>query len=270
MFFSRRSRRAAHKTPVFRPSVSQLEDRTVPSTTANPAAHLQVTVPENVYAGRAFEVDVQVLDASNQPASGFTDTVQLSLSAPTTNAGSTLPGSYTFTARSHGYHEFTVTLGTLESSQTIVATDITANSTVTAGSATTTVLAAPLTTHLLVKMEGNVTTGSSTYITVEALDAANSVDANYTGTITFANSDTAATALANYTFVASDNGVHTFKVTFNTTGPQTVTATDTVTKSITGSADRDGQRPGFPPRPSRPQLAGTRDGDPFTGDGPGN
>ena len=36
---------------------------------------LQVAVPETVFAGRPFKVDVTVLDASNQRASGFTDTV---------------------------------------------------------------------------------------------------------------------------------------------------------------------------------------------------
>src|SRR5207253_2740321 len=43
---------------------------------------------------------------------------------------------------------------------------------------------------------------------------------------------------ADYTFVAGDNGVHTFTngVTFVTAGNQTVTATDTATASITGSA----------------------------------
>ena len=41
----------------------------------------------------------------------------------------------------------------------------------------------------------------------------------------------------NYTFVAGDNGVHQFSVTMNTTGPQSVTATDTVTGSITGNTN---------------------------------
>jgi len=43
---------------------------------------------------------------------------------------------------------------------------------------------------------------------------------------------------ANYTFVAADNGVHTFaNVLLKIAGAQTITATDTVTSAITGSAN---------------------------------
>ena len=40
---------------------------------------------------------------------------------------------------------------------------------------------------------------------------------------------------ANYTFVAGDDGTHTFSVTLKTAGTQYVTATDTVNSSITGT-----------------------------------
>ena len=40
---------------------------------------------------------------------------------------------------------------------------------------------------------------------------------------------------ANYTFVAGDNGVHTFTATLKTAGTQSITATDTVTRTITGT-----------------------------------
>ena len=41
---------------------------------------------------------------------------------------------------------------------------------------------------------------------------------------------------ADYTFVAGDNGVHTFSsVTLETAGIQSITATDIVTSTITGS-----------------------------------
>ncbi|MEI6046402.1 MAG: hypothetical protein WCS37_18785, partial [Chloroflexota bacterium] len=50
------------------------------------------------------------------------------------------------------------------------------------------------------------------------------------------SSDTAAALPANYTFVAGDNGVHSFSVTFHGAGMQTVTATDTTTSSITGTS----------------------------------
>src|SRR5205807_784393 len=40
---------------------------------------------------------------------------------------------------------------------------------------------------------------------------------------------------ADYTFVASDNGVHSFSVTLKTAGAQSVTATDKTTATITGT-----------------------------------
>jgi hypothetical protein len=91
--------------------------------------------------------------------------------------------------------------------------------------------------------------GSPKAVTIEALNAANQVVTGYTGTITLTSSDTAAVASATsggttsplssfqYTFTASDNGSHTFYVTFNTTGQQTLTATDAANSSATGSTN---------------------------------
>jgi hypothetical protein len=45
-----------------------------------------------------------------------------------------------------------------------------------------------------------------------------------------------ATLPGTYTFTARDHGKHTFLVTFETPGSQSVTATDTSTNSITGNA----------------------------------
>jgi hypothetical protein len=55
--------------------------------------------------------------------------------------------------------------------------------------------------------------------------------------VNFSSSDAKAILPANYTFTATDNGVHTFTngVTLKTKGTQTVTVTDTVTSSITGT-----------------------------------
>src|SRR5207245_5579636 len=40
---------------------------------------------------------------------------------------------------------------------------------------------------------------------------------------------------ADYTYMASDNGVHSFAATLKTAGSQTLTATDTTTPSMTGT-----------------------------------
>ncbi|HEY5328310.1 MAG TPA: glycosyl hydrolase family 28 protein [Acidobacteriaceae bacterium] len=67
--------------------------------------------------------------------------------------------------------------------------------------------------------------GSAHTVTVTAEDGSGTAIAGYTGTVTLGSSDAHATLPAAYTFVASDNGVHTFAVTLNTGGTQTITAT---------------------------------------------
>lgn len=81
------------------------------------------------------------------------------------------------------------------------------------------------------------TTGVAGSVTVTAKDGANNTASGYTGTIHFTSSDSAAVLPANYTFVADDNGTHTFTngVTLKTAGTQAIIATDTVTATITGT-----------------------------------
>jgi Bacterial Ig-like domain (group 3) len=67
--------------------------------------------------------------------------------------------------------------------------------------------------------------GAAHTVTVTAEDGSGTAIAGYTGTVTLSSSDAHATLPAAYTFVASDNGVHTFAVTLNTGGTQTITAT---------------------------------------------
>ncbi len=255
-----------------RPLVVSLEDRTVPSgfrgfegfggfgdsggfggfggSSSAPAAHLQVIVPEAVQSGQSFDVVVEALTASNRLASGFTDTVSLSSSdtsaTGTATSGGTsasLPLTYTFTAQDHGIHVFHVTL-TATGSESVTATDTTTGSTVTAGTASTTVNPAPTLAKLLVVTPQSAAVGVPTNVTVVAEDASGHVLRNFTGTVTLSTSDSAATGLpSTYTFTSSDHGVHNFQVTFETadttaTGsttptPTTVTATD---GSITNSA----------------------------------
>jgi len=91
-------------------------------------------------------------------------------------------------------------------------------------------------THFSVSAPANVTNGVAFNVTVTALTAANTTAAGYLGTVHFTSSS-AGTLPGDYTFIAGDNGVHTFSVTLTTSGPQSITATDTVTGSITGSAN---------------------------------
>jgi hypothetical protein len=104
-------------------------------------------------------------------------------------------------------------------------------------------------THFKVTAPASVTAGKSFTITVTALTAGKQLDAVYTGTVHFTSSDSSAILPADYTFTLRDAGSHKFKVTLNTAGSQTITATDTVTSSITGQATVNTAGP--PPAPSR-------------------
>ena len=71
--------------------------------------------------------------------------------------------------------------------------------------------------------------------TVTAKDAFGNTAVGYTGTVHFTSNDGQAVLPANYTFVAGDNGLHSFSATLKTAGTRSITATDTVTSSITGT-----------------------------------
>jgi hypothetical protein len=75
--------------------------------------------------------------------------------------------------------------------------------------------------------------GEPVSVTVTAQDWFGNTATGYTGTVHFTGTDLIATLPADYTFISSfpfeggDNGVHTFQVTFETSGNQTVTLTGT-------------------------------------------
>jgi probable HAF family extracellular repeat protein len=89
-------------------------------------------------------------------------------------------------------------------------------------------------THFsLTGLTGNATTGVAiNNVTLTALDASEQVVTGYVGTVRFTSTDSALTPIADYTFGSGDAGAHTFAVTFNTAGNQTLTATDTANSAI--------------------------------------
>ena len=112
----------------------------------------------------------------------------------------------------------------------------TANIRVTSGSLTSTDSGL-----LTVTPEINVTgytspsmAGVSHSFTVTVQDGSGNNIVNYTGTVHFTSSDNQAVLPLDYTFVAGDNGTHTFNATLETAGSQMITVTDTLTSSITG------------------------------------
>ena len=87
------------------------------------------------------------------------------------------------------------------------------------------------------------TAGAAEMFTVTAYDAYGNVATGYTGTVQFTSSDPQAVLPASYTFTPTDEGKHTFSVTLETAGTQTlITATDTATSSLTARVGH--RRPG--------------------------
>ncbi len=194
------------------------------------AATLTVTGPANATAGVSFNtLTVTAKDAFGNTATGYTGTVAFSGGG----TGTTLPGNYAFVAGDNGTHTFTATL-TQSGARTITATD-TVTGTITGTTGTITVGSAAATT-LTVAGPANATAGVSFgTLTVTAKDAFGNVATGYLGTVTFSGGGTSPTLPANYSFVAGDNGTHTYSATLTQAGARTITATDTVTGSINGT-----------------------------------
>jgi hypothetical protein len=115
-----------------------------------------------------------------------------------------------------------------------ISLDFTSGSLTRATSGTITVSAAAASTFGVTGFPTSVTAGVAGSFTVTAYDAYGNVATGYRGKVHFSSSDKKAVLPADYTFTASDNGVHVFTVTLKTAGQQTITVTDTV-NAITAS-----------------------------------
>ena len=72
-------------------------------------------------------------------------------------------------------------------------------------------------------------------LTVSALTPSGNLAATYAHTIHFTSSDADAQVPADYTFTSVDAGNHTFSITLETAGSQSVTVTDTATSALNAS-----------------------------------
>jgi subtilisin-like proprotein convertase family protein len=187
--------------------------------------------PSSTTAGAAGNLTVTALDAEGNVATGYTGTIHFTSSDPQ----AALPADYTFTAADAGSHTFSAALKTA-GTQSLTVTD-TGDSTLT-GSETAISVSPAAASRLAVSAPSGVTAGVAFPVTVTAQDAYGNTATGYTGSVHFSSSDPTAGLPADYTFTASDQGVHTFAggVTLQTAGSQKVTATDSGTGSITGSA----------------------------------
>jgi hypothetical protein len=226
------TRRSASKTVrrSFRPGLSQLDSRDLPS--ATPATHFLLSEPAFVQANKAFDLTVVAETASNSPAKGYAGTVHFSTMVA--DAGALGLSDYTFTAADKGVHTFHVTMTTTASTQTIMAMDGNL-----IGMASNSVAPAPIATQLHVSLPNHVTVGVAATVTVTALDASGRLVPNYTGTVDFSSTDstmTGADVPSEYTFQATDNGSATFQVTFRTPSATMATTLNVTDGNLVGSA----------------------------------
>ena len=207
--------------------------------TPGSATHFSVGTVNPFPAGSSHSVTIKALDAYGNLATGYTGSIHFT----TSDSKASVPADYTFLVSDAGVHAFSTTITpnlTLKTagSQWVRATDKT-TATIT-GSQTVTVTPGSA-THFSVGTFNPFPAGSSHSVTVKALDAYGNVATGYTGSIHFTTSDSTASVPADYTFLGSDAGVHTFSttitpnLTLKTAGSQWVRATDKTTASITGS-----------------------------------
>jgi dGTPase len=177
----------------------------------------------------AINVTVTAKDAYGNTATGYTGTVHFTSS----DAKAVLPANYTFTSGDAGQHTFSITLKTA-GSQSVTASDtVTGSITGTASGIAVNPAAA---SQFLLSAPSSVTHGVAFSVTLTVEDAYGNVVTGYRGTVHFSSSDSTATLPANYTFTASDAGVHTFTgLVLRKKGKQTLTVSDTQHSNLTAT-----------------------------------
>jgi streptogramin lyase len=195
---------------------------------------LATTAANPDVAGTPFSVTVTAQDPYGNTAAGYTGTVHFTSADP---YGASLPVDYTFQAGDQGVHTFAAgatlyTAGTWD----VTATDTQSSIT---GSANVNVIAAPASQFGVATDAANPDIAGTVFdVTVVATDRYGNTDTNYQGTVHFRSADPYGASLpVDYTFQASDQGVHTFSgvTALYTAGTWDVTATD-ATSGITGAA----------------------------------
>jgi hypothetical protein len=170
-------------------------------------------------AGASFNFTVTALDSSNAMVNSYAGTVHFTSS----DGQAALPAD---TALTNGTGSYSATLKTA-GGQTITAT-----ATISGTSTSITVSAAPV-SQLSVSAPATAIARVTFSFNVSALDPYNNPATSYAGTVKFTSSDARAVLPGNSPL---PGGAGNFSATAETTGGQTITATDTVTATLTGKS----------------------------------
>ena len=211
-------------TPIANLVVQSLDGNVTQPTTD----HLVLTAAAIETAGTPISLTVTADMPSGRTDTGYLGTIRFSSSD--VQAG--LPASYTFTAANAGSHTFSITLKSA-GAQTVTTSDA-SNAGIT-GSTGITVSPAAASQLILTGLSSAATVATPLTFTITAKDPFGNVATAYAGSIHFTSSDTLAVLPASYTFTSNDHGAHSFAVTFDTAGSQSLTATDSSGLTVTQS-----------------------------------
>jgi hypothetical protein len=208
--------------------ITTQSDGRIQQTTANllsaflygaPIVHdLKVVAPASATQGRPFTVSVVAENALGNSVTGYNGTVHFSSSDTSSHA--TLPADTTLT---NGQGSFTVMLAQV-GSQTLTVSDAASSLSTTVP---VTVNAAPAMLVLAPVGAATATAGAPFSFTVTAEDPFGSVITTYAGVVHFASSDTS-TGVTLPPDSTLTNGQGTFTATMIRAGSQTITASDNV------------------------------------------
>ena len=199
------------------------------STTPQASSFAVSGFPSSTTAGGAGSFTVTAKNTDGTTATGYAGTVHFTSS----DGKASLPANYTFTATDAGVHTFSATLKTA-GTQGLTVTD-TWTASLTGSEADITVNPAAASTMIVAGFPSPTTAGVAGSFAVTLKDPYGNTATGYTGMVQFTSSDRKVSLPANYTFTATDAGVHTFSAILKTAGTQSLTAKDTTTASLTGT-----------------------------------
>jgi hypothetical protein len=187
------------------------------------------SVTSSTTAGVSRTVTLIAVDPYGNVATGYRGTIEFTSTDPL----AALPASYPFSSADAGTHSFLVTLETA-GTQAITATD-SAISSITGTGSDVKVQAAAAKTLGVSGFATNDTAGLAGTVIVTAYDAFGNVATGYAGSVALTTTDPHAVLPSSYTFYGSDAGKHSFSVTLDTSGTQSITAADTSLSSLSAS-----------------------------------
>ncbi|WP_342375818.1 Ig-like domain-containing protein [Myxococcus stipitatus] len=186
-----------------------------------PATLVVVLSTTSPVAGDAVVATVAVVDEFGYHASSYRGRVALSLLP--NDPQTTGLGEYTFTAADEGKHEFSITFAQAQSA--VLSVTDTQQGTLT-DSESVSVQPGVATALSVSPATDTITAGVPRSFVVSAKDRFGNVARGYRGTVTPTTTDGAVGAQSAYTYIAGDQGEHSFTYTLQTAGPQSVTFTD--------------------------------------------